>query len=116
MADSTLPIIRITEQFAVAPQLAPEDMAGLAAAGFRSVINNRPDGEGGPSQPLNADIEQAARAAGLEYRYQPVNGAAIQPQDVATFGELLQSLPGPVLAFCRSGTRSGNLYRAATNP
>ncbi|GAA5231885.1 TIGR01244 family phosphatase [Verticiella sediminum] len=110
---SDLPITRFNDHFAVAPQLAPEDMARLAEAGFKSVINNRPDGEGGPAQPLSADIEQAARAAGLEYRYQPVNGAAIQAQDVVTFGELVKSLPGPVLAFCRSGTRSGNLYRAA---
>jgi len=114
MSDPSAPFTRITEQFAVAPQLAPADMAAIAAAGFKSVINNRPDFEGGPQQPANADIERAAREAGLEYRYQPVNGANIQPQDVATFDQLLQTLPGPVLAFCRTGTRCGILYRAAS--
>ncbi len=114
MSETTPAFSHFNPNFAVAPQLAPDDMAAVAAAGFRSVINNRPDGEGGPSQPANADIERAARAAGLEYRYQPVNGAAIQPQDVATFSDLVENLPGPVLAFCRSGTRCGNLFRLAS--
>ncbi len=108
-----LPFTQLNEQFAVAPQLAPADMAAVAAAGFKSVINNRPDGEGGPEQPANADIEAAARAAGLEYRYQPVNGRNIQPQDVDDFAELIDTLPQPVLAFCRTGTRSGVLWRSA---
>lgn len=111
---TTLPLNQVNERFALAPQLAPADMAAVAAAGFKSVINNRPDGEGGPDQPLNADIEAAARGAGLEYRYQPVNGANIQQQDVDNFAELLDTLPQPTLAFCRTGTRSGVLYRAAT--
>lgn len=114
MAESQAHFTHFNPDFAVAPQLGPDDMAAVAAAGFRSVINNRPDGEGGPSQPANADIEKAARALGLEYRYQPVNGAAIQPQDVQTFSALVETLPGPVLAFCRTGTRCGNLFRLAS--
>lgn len=114
MAESQAQFTHFNPDFAVAPQLAADDMAAVAAAGFRSVINNRPDGEGGPSQPSNAEIEQAARALGLEYRYQPVNGAAILPQDVQTFAELVETLPGPVLAFCRTGTRCGNLFRLAS--
>lgn len=104
----------LSDRVAVAPQLAAADMQAVAAAGYKSVINNRPDFEGGPDQPTSADIEQAARAAGLEYRYQPVVGSNIQPQDVATFGELIHDLPGPVLAFCRTGTRCSVLFRAAT--
>lgn len=103
----------LSPTFAIAPQLAPADMAGLATAGFRSVINNRPDGEGGPGQPLSADVEAAARAAGLEYVYQPVNGANMQQSDVDTFASLLQTLPEPTLAFCRSGARSTRLYQLA---
>ncbi|GAA4344203.1 TIGR01244 family sulfur transferase [Pigmentiphaga soli] len=109
------PYTQLTESFAVAPQLGPEDMAALAAAGFKSVINNRPDYEGGPSQPTAAEIGAAAEAAGLKYVYQPVNGANIQPSDVDTFAANLQSLPGPVLAFCRSGARSTKLFVTATN-
>lgn len=115
IVSDTLPMFRqITDAFAVAGQLAPEHMAEVAAAGFKSVINNRPDFEGGPDQPRSADIEVAARAAGLQYFYLPVNGANIQPQDIAAFGELLKSAPGPVLAFCRTGTRSSKLYLGAT--
>ncbi|MDX3906643.1 MAG: TIGR01244 family sulfur transferase [Pigmentiphaga sp.] len=103
----------ITENFAVAPQLAPEDMAAVAAAGFKSVINNRPDLEGGPAQPSTAQMQAAAEAAGLTYVYQPVNGANIQPEDVAKFSSLLDTLPAPVLAFCRSGARSTKLFMSA---
>lgn len=109
------PFTPLTESFAVAPQLNPEDMASIAAAGFKSVINNRPDLEGGPGQPLAAEVGAAAEAAGLRYVYQPVNGANIQPADVATFASHLQSLPGPVLAFCRSGARSTKLFMTASS-
>ena len=100
---------------AIAPQLAPEAMAAAAAQGFRSVINNRPDFEGGPDQPTSAAIEAAARAAGLEYVHLPVAPGYQSPQEIVRFRELLDTLPGPVLAFCRTGTRSGKLYRAAVD-
>ncbi|MPS29244.1 TIGR01244 family sulfur transferase [Pigmentiphaga sp.] len=105
----------LTENFAVAPQLAPDDMAAVAAAGFKSVINNRPDFEGGPAQPSSEQMQAAAQAAGLSYVHQPVNGANIQPGDVATFASLLKTLPGPVLAFCRSGARSTKLFMSASS-
>ncbi|GGX29449.1 hypothetical protein GCM10007242_39970 [Pigmentiphaga litoralis] len=103
----------LSDNFAVAPQLAPEDMAALAAAGFKSVINNRPDFEGGADQPAADTIGEAARAAGLNYVHQPVNGANLQAGDVATFAQQLETLPGPILAFCRSGARSTRLYQLA---
>ena len=108
-----LPIQMLSPDFAVAPQLAPEAMAAAAAAGFRSVINNRPDLEGGPQQPASAEIEAAAIAAGLEYRHLPGNGAYQSPEEIALFGLLLEKLPKPILAFCRSGARSTKLYSAA---
>lgn len=98
----------------VAPQLEPSAMAWAAQNGFRSVINNRPDFEGGPAQPTSAAMEAAARAAGLEYAFLPVNGGYQTPEEIARFGELLKTLPKPILAFCRSGTRSGKLFQAAT--
>ena len=103
----------LTPDFSVSPQLEPAAMAEVAAAGFKSVINNRPDFEGGPTQPTNASIEAAARAAGLEYAFLPVAGNFQSPEEIARFGELLATLPGPVLAFCRTGTRSGKLWQAA---
>jgi len=104
---------RLTADIAVAGQLAPEAMAEAAAAGFRSVINNRPDFEGGPTQPTSASIEAAAHAAGLSYAFLPVASGYQSPQEIAKFAQLLESMPKPVLAFCRSGARSGNLVRAA---
>ncbi len=104
----------LTNDFAVAPQLSPDDMQAVAAAGFKSVIINRPDLEGGPDQPLSADVMAAAREAGLSIEYQPVVSGAMTAEDVARFAELLQTLPAPVLAYCRTGTRCGHLYQAAT--
>ncbi len=110
----TLTVQRLSADVSVAPQLGPEAMAEAAAAGFRSVINNRPDFEGGPMQPTSASIEAAARAAGLAYAFLPVAGNYQSEQEIARFGELIATLPGPVLAFCRSGTRSGRLFQQAT--
>jgi uncharacterized protein (TIGR01244 family) len=110
----SLPLTPIAPDVCVAPQLAPEAMAEAARAGFRSVVNNRPDFEGGPDQPTSAQMEAAATAAGLVYRYLPVEGAYQSPEQIAAFGTLMAELPRPVLAFCRSGARSTRLYQAAT--
>lgn len=110
----TLPTRPVGPDVCVAPQLTPEAMAAAARAGFRSVINNRPDFEHGPEQPTNAAIEAAARAAGLEYRFLPVDSGHQTPQEIAAFAQLLKELPRPILAFCRSGARSTRLYTAAT--
>ena len=104
----------IEEGLCVAPQLAPEHMPAVAEAGIRSVINNRPDHEEGPHQPTSASVQAAAEAAGLQYRYLPVNGAYQSPEEIAEMAKLLGELPGPVLAFCRSGARSTRLFAAAT--
>jgi uncharacterized protein (TIGR01244 family) len=113
---SHLPAQALSPDFSVAPQLEPAAMALAAQAGFRSVINNRPDGEGGPDQPRNADIEAAARAAGLQYVHQPVSGGYQSPEEIAAFAQLLVQLPHPILAFCRSGARCTKLFVAATQP
>jgi len=105
---------QLSADVCVAAQLDPGAMAWAAQAGFKSVINNRPDFEGGADQPTSAAIEAAAVAAGLRYAYLPVAPAVQTPAEIARFAELLTELPKPVLAFCRSGTRSGKLYRAAT--
>jgi len=113
MEEQQFPVTPLNAGFAVAPQLVPEAMAAVAAAGFRAVVNNRPDFEGGPDQPTSAAIEAAAVAAGLEYRYLPVNGAYQSPEEIAAMRALVDALPRPVLAFCRSGARSTKLYTAA---
>ena len=108
-----LPLNAIAADVCVAPQLDASAMAELARLGFRSVVNNRPDFEGGADQPSNASIQAAANAAGLEYRYLPVNGAYQSPEEIAAFARLLSELPRPLLCFCRSGARSTRLFQAA---
>ena len=105
---------QIAADVCVAPQLEPAAMAELAAMGFKSVVNNRPDFEEGPQQPTSAQVQAAAQAAGLAYAHLPVQPAYQSPEEIARMAELLASLPRPLVAFCRSGTRSGKLYQAAT--
>ncbi|MBI5257406.1 MAG: TIGR01244 family phosphatase [Burkholderiales bacterium] len=112
--NTSLPIRQLTADVCVAAQLTPEAMAEVAALGFRSVVNNRPDFEHGPDQPTSAAVAAAAQAAGLEYRHLPVDGAHQTPDEIAEFAQLLRDLPRPLLAFCRSGARSTRLYTAAT--
>jgi uncharacterized protein (TIGR01244 family) len=101
---------RLDETTLVAPsQVLPADIAATAHQGVRLIVNNRPDGEE-PGQPSSADIEAAARAAGLDYRHIPVAGGFSAPQVEAMADALDQ---GPVLAFCRSGTRSTYLWALA---
>jgi uncharacterized protein (TIGR01244 family) len=111
--NTSLPFQAIADDVCVAPQLTPEAMAEAARIGFRSVVNNRPDFEEGPSQPTSAQIEAAARAAGLQYRHLPVSPAHQTPEDAAAMARLLDELPRPMLMFCRSGGRSGRLYQLA---
>jgi uncharacterized protein (TIGR01244 family) len=95
---------RVTDQLSVAPQISVEDVAEAARLGFKLIVNNRPDGEQ-PGQPTSAEIEAAARAAGLDYAHIPVVGGPT-PDQVEAERALLAEAKGPVLAFCRSGTRS----------
>lgn len=90
-------------------QLTPADIDEAAAQGIRLIVNNRPDGEE-PGQPASAEIEQAARAAGLDYRHIPIAGG-FAPDQVEAMAEALEQ--GPVLAFCRSGMRSTFLWALA---
>ncbi len=104
---------RLSAEVSTAPQLAPEDMKAVAAAGFRSVVNNRPDHEGGPAQPTSAAIEAEAKAAGLAYAHLPVQPSQQSAEEAAELGRLLSTLPKPILLFCRSGARSTKLFQAA---
>ena len=111
---SNLPVRPIAPDVCVAPQLTPGAMAEAAQTGFKSVVN-RPDFEHGPDQPTNAEIEAAARAAGLEYRFLPVQSAYQSPEEIAAMAKLLAELPRPMLMFCRSGARSTRLYSLAVS-
>ena len=101
---------RLEEGRFVAGQIRPEDVPGIAASGVVLIVNNRPDNEE-PGQPTGAEIEAAARAAGIDYRHIPVAGG-FRAEQVRATAELLER-PGPMLAFCRSGTRSTFLWALA---
>lgn len=95
---------RVTDELSVSPQISLEDVAEAASQGFRALVNNRPDGEA-PGQPLAAEVEAAAHAHGMAYLHLPVVGGPTREQAVE-MSAWLADQAGPVLAFCRSGTRS----------
>jgi uncharacterized protein (TIGR01244 family) len=98
---------RLDDRVFVAGQIRPEDMAGIAALGVTTIVNNRPDGEE-PGQPSGDEIADAAEAAGLVYREVPVSGG-IEPAQIETMAEA----DGKLLLYCRSGTRSAYLWALA---
>lgn len=100
---------KINSQLSVSPQILAADVAALAKQGFRSIICNRPDGEGA-DQPLFAEIEKAANKPKLEVRYLPVVPGRVQDADAIAFASAMDELPKPVLAYCRTGTRSATLW------
>lgn len=100
---------KLTDDLSVAGQIQPSDMADVKRQGFGAIIVNRPDGEGA-GQPSFAAIRAAAEEAGLAARYIPVGGG-ISLEQVEAFADALDELPGPVLAFCKSGMRSEALWQ-----
>lgn len=102
----------IDASIAVAPQIAPEAIAELATAGFTHIVNNRPDGEDF-GQPSGDEIAAAAAAAGLGYTAIPITHAGFSHPQIDAMAAVLAEAKGPVLAYCRSGTRSCNLWALA---
>lgn len=107
--ENGLELKKINNQISVSPQIAPEDVAAIKAAGFTTIINNRPDGEE-PGQPTDAQIRAAAEGAGLGYVYIPMGRDGVSPQMIEDTRSALENSAGPVLAYCRSGTRSTTLW------
>lgn len=97
-------IRQVTPEFSVAPQIDRADIARIAGLGFKTIISNRPDREE-PNQPSAAEIKAEAEAAGLRFYTLPYSGQ-VPPGVVAETARLLDGAPGPVLAYCRTGTRS----------
>jgi len=104
-----LDLKRINDRITVSGQIQPGDVAALKAAGFTTIINNRPEGES-PDQPAGAEIEAAAREAGLTYIAIPLGREGVTPDMVEKTEAALEGSTGPVFAFCRSGTRSTTLW------
>ncbi|WP_439108056.1 TIGR01244 family sulfur transferase [Congregibacter sp.] len=100
--------VKLSDSIAASPQIQAGDMAAVAAAGYQVVINNRPDGEA-MGQPSSDELRAAAEAAGLEYHYYPLNAFNYPGDDIAAMAALFDDERN-VFAFCRSGTRSSNLW------
>ena len=100
---------QLGEQVWTCPQIQAEDFGEIVARGFRTVINNRPDQEA-PDQPLSDELAAAAAKLGVVYEYLPVIGNQITPQQVVAFARHLQTLPKPILTFCRTGTRCSMMW------
>ncbi len=99
----------VSPELSVSGQIQSSDVEAIKAAGFRTIICNRPDGEAG-DQPNFAKIRRAASAVGIEARYIPVQASGVTLDNISDFAVALHDLPNPVLAYCRSGTRSATLW------
>jgi uncharacterized protein (TIGR01244 family) len=102
----------LDERTLISGQIAPAEVAALKDQGVTMIVNNRPDHED-PDQPLSADIESAARAAGIDYRHVPIR-RGMGPADVESMHEAIAACgDGRMLAFCRSGYRSALAWAVA---
>lgn len=103
-------LTRLSEKVSVRPQLLPHEVAELAAAGFKGIINNRPDKEA-PEQPSSAELEAEAKRHGLSYSHIPIVPGQATQQDAEAFAAAVRQAGGPVVAFCRTGNRSTGLWK-----
>jgi len=100
---------KLTAHFYVAEQFTTIDIEAASAHGIKTVINNRPDGEG-QGQPKSAELEKAAKDLGLHYVHVPVSAKSITDQNIGDFHSTCDDVQGPILAFCRTGKRSAILW------
>lgn len=103
---------KLSETVYASPQIGPEEVKQAADSGFALIINNRPEGEA-PDQTPGVEIEAAAKAAGLAYVAIPVGHGGFSEAQVSAMAHALESSSGPILAYCRSGTRSTLLWSLA---
>lgn len=103
---------KLSDQFAVSPQISVADVAEAATFGFGFIVNNRPDSEQA-GQPTGAEIEAAALEAGLGYLAIPIDQSGLTVEQVSALSALMVS-DRPILAYCRSGTRSTMLWALAS--
>jgi len=107
-----LELKRINDHVSVSPQISPDDIAAIKAAGFVAIVNNRPDGES-PDQPTSAAMQAAVEAAGMSYHYIPLGRDGVSPEMVEESRAVFEGSAGPVFCYCRSGTRSTTLWALA---
>lgn len=109
----TIQITKVSDDFSTAPQISVEDIAEIAQLGFKTIINNRPDNEGGAEQPTSMQLAAAAEKLGLNYVYIPVIPNNIQPNQIDAFSATYSLAAKPALGFCRTGNRAGSIFKLA---
>ena len=100
----------VTPTYSVAGQISAEDLADIKAAGFRSIVCHRPDGEAA-DQPNFDSIKQAAEALGIEARQIPVGPMGVTADAVRAMVDAIEEMPQPMLGYCRSGARSTAIFQ-----
>ena len=103
-------LTKLSNDLSVRPQILPHEIADLAAAGFKGIINNRPDDEA-PDQPSSAEVEAEAKRHGLSYSHIPIVPGRATQEDADAFAAAVREAGGPVVAFCRTGNRSTSLWK-----
>jgi len=100
----------ISETYSVSGQISTDDLAAIKAAGFKSIVCHRPDGEA-PDQPSFDSIKQAAAGLGIEARHIPVGPMGVTADAVRAMVDAIEEMPGPMLGYCRSGARSTAVFQ-----
>lgn len=100
---------RINDHVSVAGQISLADIDAIKAAGFVTIVNNRPDGEA-PDQPTHDEMKAAVEAVGLTYHFVPMGREGVTPEMIDATRAALEGSGGPVLCYCRTGTRSTTLW------
>jgi len=109
----TLTINQINNDFSYTSQIEVDDISEIVSLGFKTIINNRPDNEGGAEQPKSEALEAIALSHGISYVYIPVIPNNIQPHQIEIFKEVYAKAPKPILGFCKTGNRASMMCKLA---
>ncbi|GAA4647673.1 hypothetical protein GCM10023115_56350 [Pontixanthobacter gangjinensis] len=105
---------QICDEFSATGQISPADLQQIAAAGFKTIVDNRPDGEA-PDQPSSADMEAAAHKLGLGFAYIPIIPGQLSEHEAQELRQVMATMQAPVLGYCRSGARTAALWQLYSN-
>ncbi len=106
-------IVQLSDNYSVTMQIGPEDVESFADDGFKIIICNRPDGEE-YGQPTSASVREACEKHGIAFHMIPIRGSEVGPDTLQQFLDVLRNADGPILGYCRSGTRSAILWQVAS--
>jgi len=109
----TLTINQLNNDFSYTSQIEVDDILEIASLGFKTIINHRPDHEGGTEQPKSEALEAIALSHGVTYVHIPVIPNNIQPHQLDKFREAYAKAPKPILGFCKTGNRASTMCKLA---